>query len=100
MKIIDTNIKVISSDGGDFANFLEKEDLYSRLSGVKDPNGENMEFIEIGNIIQFNNQNLKVLDINIKLNNIDKTIEHRNKKKSLTPPDLRVSIIITVENIK
>ena len=45
MSRVQRNISIISSDGGDFAYCIDEKDLYSKLSGVKDIHGENMEFI-------------------------------------------------------
>ncbi|WP_458626492.1 hypothetical protein [Winogradskyella sp. PC D3.3] len=95
-----TNIRVISTDGGDFGCFFEIEDLYAKLSGVKDTYGENMEFIEIGNHIQLNDNLLKVVDINLKFENIDLTTKHFNKSKNSTPKNLIIEMIITVEFVK
>lgn len=100
MKKLNTNIRIISTDGGDFANFFEKEDLFSKLSGVKDPQGENMEFIEIGNVIELNNQKLKVININLKFDNINRRLEHSDKTEILTPSNLIIETIITVKAIK
>lgn len=100
MDRITTNIKIISEDGGDFAYFLEKEDLYSKLSGLKDTFGEDMEFIEIGENIQLNNQILKVIDINLKFENINLQTKHIDKTEKSTPKNLIIEVIITVEFIK
>lgn len=100
MSRITTNIKIISSGGGDFACFFEKEDLYAKLSGVKDSYGENMEFIEIGDNIQLNNELLKVKDINLKFENIDINTNHLDKSESSTPSNLLIEVIITVEFIR
>src|SRR5690554_4332005 len=99
MKKIISKIRIISQDGGDFAFFFELEDLYSKLSGVKDKYGENMEFIEIGKNIQLDNEILKVKDINLKFENIDANIKHTDKKVNSTPSNLSVEFIITVEFI-
>lgn len=94
-----TAIRIISKDGGDFAYFTEIGDLYSKLSGIKSPLGENMEFIEIGKTIQLNNENLKVLDVNLKFENIDFTTYHFAKTEKSTPKNLIIEVIITVEFI-
>jgi hypothetical protein len=99
MNKITTILKIINPDGGDFACFFEKEDLYSKLSGVKDDYGENMEFIEIGDEIQLNNELLKVKNINLKFENIDINTNHQAKSESTTPKDLLIEVIITVEFI-
>lgn len=97
MNKIKNNLRIISTSGGDFACFFEIEDLYSSLSGLKDPLGENMEFIEIGNIIQLNNQKLKVLNINLTLNNISNRITHLEKNDNNFPKNICIETVITVE---
>lgn len=100
MNQIKTNIRIISPDGGDFAYFLEIEDLYSKLSGEKDALGEDMEFIEIGNNIILNNDILKVIDINLKFENIASNINHFDKSESSTPKNLIIEMIITVQFVE
>jgi hypothetical protein len=100
MEKITSKISIISPDGGDFAYFIEKEDLYSKLSGIKDSQGENMEFIEIGDNIQLNNELLKVKNINMKFENIDINTMHFEKTESTTPKNLSIETIITVEFIR
>jgi hypothetical protein len=94
-------IKIISEDGGDFALFFEKEDLFFKLKGFEDPQGEKMEFIEIGKNIILNNQILKVIDINIKFENIklNRTITGYDYNKSEFE-DFSIETIITVKYIK
>lgn len=99
MKRIKTNISIISNEGGDFGYFMELEDLYSKLTGVKDPI-ENMEFIEIGKEIKLNNQVLEVLDINLKFDGIDKNISHQEKRSGLMPSNIIVEIFITVKHVR
>lgn len=90
-------IKIINENGADFAYFTDKDDLYSKLSGIKDPFGENMEFIEIGKTIQLNDDVLKVIDINLKFENIDLYIKHSDKKEKIAPRNLIIEVIITIE---
>ncbi|MDC6367222.1 MULTISPECIES: hypothetical protein [Flavobacteriaceae] len=99
MSRVQTNIKIISPDGGDFAYFTDKKDLYSKLSGVKDEYGENMEFIEIGQHIQLNEHTLKVIDINLKFENIDIKTKHIEKTEESMPENLIIEVVITVENV-
>lgn len=94
-----TNIRVISTDGGDFGYFMDREDLYSKLSGVKDSLGDNIEFIEIGDIIQLNEHSLKVRNINLKLEPINSDISHIQKTQNSTPSDFRIEVVITVDNM-
>ena len=54
MKDINVNVSIISPDGGDFAYFFSKKEMYEKLSGIKDDVGDNMEFIEIGRYIYLN----------------------------------------------
>lgn len=100
MQRINSSIRIISVNGGDFACFFEKEDLYSKLSGSKDILGNDIEFIEIGKNIQLENQILKVIDINIKFENIDLNKNHMDKTKNSTPKNLIIETIITVEFIR
>ena len=94
-------IKIISEDGGDLALFFDKEDMFFKLKGVEDPNGEKMEFIEIGRNINLNNQILKVIDINIKFDNIklNRTITGYDYDKSEFE-DFFIETIITVKYLK
>lgn len=94
-------IKIISEDGGDFALFFDKEDMFFKLKGVEDPNGEKMEFIEIGRNIILNNQILKVIEINIKFENIklNRTITGYDYDKSEFE-NFNIETIITVKYIK
>ena len=98
--MLNTKIKIINDEGGDFAYFQRKEDLYAKLSGVKDPYGEDMEFIEIGKNIQLNDEILKVTNINLKFENIDLQIQPFDKTEDTTPKNLNIEVIITVEFIK
>ena len=98
MNEIKSIVHIISTDGGDFDYFTDKEDLYTKLSGIKDTEGNNMEFIEIDNIITLNNQKLRVLNINIKLANIDNNTKHLDKKQSNFPKEFFVETIITVDS--
>ena len=100
MNRITTNIRIDSEDGGNFGYFTEKEDLYSKLSGVKDTLGDNMEFIEIGKNIHLNDKILEVLDINLKFENINLQTQHKDKTEETTPKDLMIELIITVKFIK
>lgn len=100
MSRIKNNISIISSDGGTFAYFLEVEDLYSKLSGVKNTYRENMEFIEIGKNIQLNDELLKVMNINLKIENIPTETSHFDKSEKSTPKDLNIETIITVKFIQ
>ena len=99
MSRVQTNIRVVSSDGGDFAYFLEQKDLYASLSGIKDPYGDNMEFIEIGKNILLNEHTLKVVDVNLKFENIDIETKHIQKTEKTTPKNLIIEVVITVENV-
>lgn len=97
---IKTNIKIIREDESRIDYFLEKQDLYSRLSGVKDSYGENMEFIQIGENIQLEDEIYNVIDINLKFEGINITSKHKDKRKEFTPEDLFIEVIITAELIK
>ena len=88
MDRIKSNIKVRSEEGGNFAYFLEKEELYSRLSDIKDNLGNDIEFMEIGENILLDNQMLKVIDINLKFENIHSNIKHNDKTEISTPKNL------------
>ncbi|MGC6430752.1 MAG: hypothetical protein ACON5F_06905 [Jejuia sp.] len=99
MSRVVTNIRIISPNGSDFAYFIDKRDLYSKLSGAKDLQGDNMEFIEIGDNIQLNENTFKVLDINIKFENINIETKHIQKTEESMPDDLIIEVIITVENV-
>ena len=93
-------IKIINDEGRDFAYFTDQIDLYSKLSGTKDPFNEDMEFIEIGKEIQLNNQILKVKDINLKFENIKFEIKHLDKTVENFPRKLIIEVIITIEFIR
>jgi hypothetical protein len=99
MKRINTNINIINSDGNNFANFREKEDLYSKLTGVKDKSGENMEFIQIGDKIECCDNILKVTDINLKFENINLNTKHKDKNQDSMPENLIIEVFITAEFI-
>lgn len=94
-----TNIRIISRDDVDFAYFMDQEDLYSKLSGVKDDDGDDMEFIEIGNKIKLNENTLLVKNINLKMEPIDINEKHIEKTTESMPSNFRVEVIITVENL-
>ena len=98
--MLSTNIKIINKEGSDFAYFTSKEDLYAKLSGVKDTYRENMEFIEIGKNIQLNDEILKVIDINLKFENIGLQIKPFDKTEETTPKNLIIEVIITVKFIE
>lgn len=100
MERIKSNIKIISKDNGVYKCFFEKEDLYSKLSGIKDSLGNNIEFIEIGGNMQLENQLFRVTDINLKFENIDYNIKHNDKTEASTPKNLIIETIITAEFIK
>lgn len=98
--MLNTNIRIINEEGSDFAYFTSKEDLYAKLSGEKDPYGEDMEFIEIGENIQLNDEILKVIDINLKFENIGLQIKPFDKTEGTTPKNLIIEVIITVKFIE
>lgn len=100
MKDINVNVSIISPDGGDFAYFFSKKEMYEKLSGIKDDAGDNMEFIEIGRYIYLNDDKLKVLDINVKFDNIDHNIHHKDKTENSMPKNLIIELIITVQFIE
>ena len=100
MKDININVSIISPDGGDFAYFFNKREMYEKLSGIKDEVGDNMEFIEIGRYIYLNDDKLKVLDINVKFYNIDHNIHHKYKIEISIPKNLIIELIITVQFIE
>ena len=100
MKDINVNVSIISPDGGDFAYLFSKKEMYEKLSGIKDDIGDNMEFIEIGRYIYLNDDKLKVLDINVKFDNIDHNIHHKDKTENSMPKNLIIELIITVQFIE
>ena len=80
MNGIKSIVHIISTDGGDFAYFTDKEDLYTKLSGIKDTEGNNMEFIEIESIeeIEYNGE---VIDLSVEDDesyNIESIIVHNS----------------------
>ena len=90
-------IKIINEEGADFAYFTDKLDLYTKLSGAKDSMGENLEFVEIGNTIQLNDEVLKVKNINLKFENVDFEIQHSQKLENPMPTNIIIEVVITVK---
>ena len=52
------------------------------------------------NSIYLNDDKLKVLDINVKFDNIDHNIHHKDKTENSMPKNLIIELIITVQFIE
>ncbi|WP_339714562.1 hypothetical protein [uncultured Kriegella sp.] len=98
MSRIKTNIRIESEDGGNFGYFMEREDLYSKLSGIKDIN-DDMEFIEIGDKIQLNEHTLMVKNIHLEFAPVDLNTRHIEKTEDTMPSNFRIEVVLTVDNI-
>ncbi|WP_423999130.1 hypothetical protein [Maribacter sp. IgM3_T14_3] len=98
MNRIVTIISIINDTGDNYAFFVEREDLYSSLSGVKDIDGDNMEFVKINDKIQLNENTFILKDINLKLQPVKFKTRHIEKREESTPLDFRIEIIVTVED--
>lgn len=99
MNKINCSISLINENEEKIEYFYEINDLYSRLSGVKCKFGDDIEFIEIGNDIQLDNLILRVIDINLKFENIYSQTKHKDKSANSIPKDLITVLVITVKNI-
>jgi hypothetical protein len=96
MSKIETNILLEHISGGTLGYYKEKEELFTELSGLKDKS-DGGEYINIGDIIFFQNKKLKVQKIDVKLANISREIYHENKPETDVPTDFKVEIGIFVE---
>jgi hypothetical protein len=99
MNKINCSISLTDEDGILIDYFSEINDLYSKLSGVKSKFVEDIEFIEIEDDIQFKSQVLRVVNINLKFENIYSQTKHKDKTANSTPKDLIFVVVIIVKNI-
>ena len=91
-------IKIITEGNVDLAYFTDKEDIFFKLKGVEDPQGENMEFIEIGKTIILNDQELIVKDINIKFEDIK--INRKLNKFEINKDEFKDFFVETIVTVK
>jgi len=99
MNKINCSISLTDEDGILIDYFSEINDLYSKLSGVKSKFVEDIEFIEIEDDIQFKSQVLRVVNINLKFENIYSQTKRKDKTANSTPKDLIFVVVIIVKNI-
>lgn len=95
---IETNILIEHIGGETLGFYREKEELFRELSGIKD-HSDGGEYINTGDIINFQNMKLKVQKIDVKLANIAREIEHEAKSEAKIPLDFKVEIGIFVEHV-
>ena len=97
MNKINCSISLTDEDGILIDYFSEINDLYSKLSGVKSKFVEDIEFIEIEDDIQFKSQVLRVVNINLKFENIYSQTKRKDKTANSTPKDLIFVVVIIVK---
>lgn len=97
MDIIKSNIRIAHKDGADLAFFTELCNLYTSLSGTKDSIETNSEFIQQGDIIQLNGKELKVVEVILRLENIENEMEPNMKLSSNMNKRFKTQIDIFIE---
>ena len=97
MNYIPSIIRIAHKEGADLAYFTDVNELYESLSGLKDDIDTRTEFIQKGDIIELNDKKLKVVDVYLRLQNIEPHITHEMKNKDNFSKNFNVQIEIFIE---
>lgn len=97
MNYIPGIIRIAHKEGADIAYFTDITDLYTNLSGKKDNIDTLTEFIQVGDIIQYKDKNLKVVEVYLRLQQIDFGIEHIMKNKENLNSRMNIQVEIFIE---